>query len=133
MLMYVYAYYLCLSMLNISQNFGKNYNGGPINQDGGSTSITHGSQNWNRVNDFHFVYCVNHTRFALAKRLPQNSLWYRKPSPPNSKNKKRKPSPSPRHKNPHPARYPLGPSGTFPIHTCTSSSASMPWHRLSWR
>ena len=22
---------------------------GPINQDGGSTSITHGSQNWNRV------------------------------------------------------------------------------------
>ena len=49
MLMYVYAYYLCLSMLNISPNFGKNYNGGPINQDGGSTSITHGSQNWNRV------------------------------------------------------------------------------------
>ena len=49
MLMYVYAYYLCLSMLNISPNFCKNYNGGPINQDGGSTSITHGSQNWNRV------------------------------------------------------------------------------------
>ena len=28
MLMYVYAYYLCLSMLNISSKFGKNYKGG---------------------------------------------------------------------------------------------------------
>ena len=31
MLMYVYAYYICLSMLNISSNLGKSYNGGPIN------------------------------------------------------------------------------------------------------
>ena len=38
-------------------------------------------------NDFHFACCVNHTRFALANRRPQNSLWDRKPSPPNSKKK----------------------------------------------
>ena len=58
-------------------------------------------------NDFHFAYCVNHTRLALANRRPQNSLWDGKPSPPNSKKKKRKPSLSPRHKNPHPAHHPL--------------------------
>ena len=57
-------------------------------------------------NDFHFACCVNHTWLALANHCLRNSLWDRKPSPPNSKRKK-KPSPSPRHKNPHPARHPL--------------------------
>ena len=42
-------------------------------------------------NDFHFACCVNHTRFALANRHPQNSLLDRKPSPPNSKKKKENP------------------------------------------
>ena len=70
-------------------------------------------------NHFHFAYCVNHTRLALANRCLQNSLWDRKPSPHNPK--KRKPSPSPHHKNSHLAHHPP----PVPIHTCTSSSASM--------
>ena len=53
-------------------------------------------------NEFRFACCVNHTRLALANCCLRNSLWDRKPSPPNSKKEKRKPSPSPRHKNPHP-------------------------------
>ena len=39
-------------------------------------------------NDFHFACYINHTRFALANHRPQNSLWDRKPSSPNSKKKK---------------------------------------------
>ena len=73
-------------------------------------------------NDFHFACCVNHTRFALANRRPQNSLWDRKPSPPNSKKKKENPH------HPHVTKTltpPATPCGTVPIHTCTSSSASM--------
>ena len=42
-------------------------------------------------NEFHFACYVNHTRFALANHRPQNSLWDRKPSPPNSKTKKENP------------------------------------------
>ena len=42
-------------------------------------------------NDYRFACCVNHTQFALANRRPQNSLWDRKPSPPNSKKKKLSP------------------------------------------
>ena len=83
-------------------------------------------------NDFHFACCVNHTRFALANRRPQNSLWDRKPSPPNSKKKKENPHHPHVTKTLTPPATRLGPSGTVPIHTCTSSSASMPWHRL-WR
>ena len=73
-------------------------------------------------NDFHFACCVNHTRFALANRRPQNSLWDRKPSPPNSKKKKENPSHPHVTKTLTPARHPMP---LVPIHTCTRSSASM--------
>ena len=71
-------------------------------------------------NDFHFACCVNHTRFALANRRPQNSLWDRKPSPPNSKKKKETPH------YPHVTKTsPRLPPPPVPIHTYTRSSASM--------
>ena len=65
-------------------------------------------------NRFRFASCVNHTRLALANRCLRNSLWDRKPSPPNSK-KKTLTIPPP----------------SVPIHTCTSSSASM--HGTTYR
>ena len=133
MLMYVYAYYLCLSMLNIWSKFGKNYKGGPINQDGGSTSITHGSQNWNRVQWISFFLQRQSHTVRSSKPSPPKFFVGQKTLTTQLKKEKRKPSPSPSHKNPHPARHPLGPSGTFHVHTCTSSSASIPWHRLSRR
>ena len=109
MLIYVYAYYLCLSMLNISPNFGKNYNGGPINQ----AEVVRQSHTVPKIgtvcNDFHFACCVNHTRFALANRRPQNSLWDRKRSPPDSKNKKENPHHLHVKKNLTPPATPFGP------------------------
>ena len=70
-------------------------------------------------NDFHFSCCVNHTRFALANRRPQNSLWDRKPSPPNSKKKNKtltiptSQKPSPR-SPPPPVRSPFTPAQAPP-------------------
>ena len=96
MLMYVYAYYLCLSMLNIRSKFGKNYKGGTV--------------------------CVNHTLFALANRRPRNSLWDRKPSPRNSKKKKENPHHPHVTKTLTPTCHPMHP---VPIHAGTSSSMSM--------
>lgn len=58
-----------------------------------------------------------------SKPSPQKFFVGQKTLTTQFKKEKRKPSPSPRHKNPHPARHPLGTSDTFPIHTCTSSSA----------
>ena len=71
-------------------------------------------------NDFHFACCVNHTQLALGNRRLQNSLWDRKPSPPNSKKKKENPH------HPHVTKTLTPPPPPLvPIHTCTSSSASM--------
>ena len=107
MLMYVYAYYLCLSMLNISPNFGKNYNGGPINQDGGSTSITHGSQNWNHVQWLSFYLLRQSHTVRSSKPSPPKFFVGQKTLTTQFKKEKRKPSPSSHHKNPHPAHHPL--------------------------
>ena len=73
-------------------------------------------------NDFRFACCVNHARLALANHCLQNSLWDKKPSPPNSKKKKENPHHPHVTKTLTPARHPMPP---VPIHTCTSSSASM--------
>ena len=104
---------------------------GPINQDGGSTSITHGSQKWNRVQWLSFCVLRQSHTVRSSKPSPPKFFVGQKTLTTQFKKEKRKPSPSPRHKNPHPARQYLGPSGTFPIHTCTSSSASM--HGTAYR
>ena len=75
-------------------------------------------------NGFHFACCVNHTWLALANHCLQNSLWDRKPSPPNSK-KKTLTIPTSQKPSPHPPPPPV------PIHTSTSSFVSM--HGTAYR
>ena len=94
-------------MLNISPNFGKNYYGGPINQDGGSTSITHGSQNWNHVQRISFCLLRQSHTVRSSKTSPPKFFVGQKTLTTQFKKEKRKPSPSPRHKNPHPTCHPL--------------------------
>ena len=73
-----------------------------------------------------FASCVNHTRLALANCHLQNSLWDRKPSAPNSKKIKENPH------HPHVTKTLTPPPPPLvPIHTCTSSSASM--HGTAYR
>src|SRR3989337_2627497 len=79
-------------------------------------------------NDFHFACCVNHTRLALANRCLQNSLWDRKPSPPNSKKKKENPHHPHVTKTLTPLATPSGPHSH--LHKLLHVYA---WHRLSRR
>ena len=90
MLMYVYAYYLCLSMLNIWSKFGKNFKGRQINQE---TEVVRQSHTVPKIgtvcNDYHFACCVNHTRFALANHRPQILCRTENPHHPIQKRKKK--------------------------------------------
>ena len=80
-----------------------------INQDGCSTSITHGSQNWNRVQSLSFCLLRQSHTVRSSKLSPQKFFVGQKTLTTQFKKEKRKPSPSPRHKNPHPARRPPRP------------------------
>jgi len=97
---------------------------GPINQDGGSTSITHGSQNLNRVQCLSFCLLRQSHMGGSSKPLPPKFFVEQKTLTTQFKKEKRKPSPSPCHK-------PRPPPPPVPIHTYTSSSASM--HGTAYR
>ena len=70
-------------------------------------SITHGCQNWKRVQWISFCFLRQSHTVGSSKLLPPKFFLGQKTLTTQFKKEKRKPSPSPRHKNPHPARHPL--------------------------
>ena len=99
---------------------------GPINQDGGSTSITHGSQNWNHVQWLPFSLLRPSHTVGSSKPLPPKLFVGQKTLNPIQKRKK-KTSTIPTSQKP--STRP--PPPRVPIHTYTSSSTSM--HGTAYR
>jgi hypothetical protein len=98
---------------------------GPINQDGGSTSITHGSQNWNRVQWLSFCLLRQSHTVGSSKPLPPKLFVGQKTLTTQFKKEKENPH------HPHVTKTltpPATPSGPHShLHKLLRDSA---WHRL---